>query len=69
MKLCDRCYKLGEYKPGVREITTSTHESYDLCVTCYESVIEHISSPIQETKELEVKEPVKSIRRKRKPKE
>ena len=48
MKLCDRCYKLGEYRLGVREIITSTHENYDLCVSCFDNLIDFINKTSEE---------------------
>ena len=46
MKLCDRCYQAGEYKPGAVNVTTSTHESFDLCTTCFELTLDFINKPV-----------------------
>lgn len=44
MKLCDRCFKKGEYKPSAKEIKTSTHETFDLCESCYQGVADFIQA-------------------------
>lgn len=37
MKLCDRCYHRGEYKPGPHQMKIAD-ENFDLCTSCYESI-------------------------------
>ena len=66
MKLCDRCYSSGEYKPGVREITTSSHESFDLCISCFDAAMDFISKPVIKTKP-ETADPETRTTAKRKP--
>jgi hypothetical protein len=55
VKLCDRHFALGEYKPGPKEIKTSVHESFDVCESCYQEFINFMSPK----KEVPIKNPVK----------
>ena len=45
MIVCDKCCSVGDYKIGTRKVTSSTHESFDLCETCYEELIEYLNTP------------------------
>lgn len=63
MKLCDRCFSLGDHKPGPHIVQIGVEE-YDLCESCKEIVRGSIINP-----EKPDERPKKAKRRpKRKPK-
>lgn len=43
MKLCDRHFAMGEYRPGPKEITTSAHETFDVCESCYQEFVDFMN--------------------------
>lgn len=48
MVICDRHFKNGEYIAGSVTLTTSTHEEFNLCVSCFDSVVDFINKPSEE---------------------
>lgn len=44
MKLCDRCYLIGEFKPGPCVVTIGV-EDYDLCQSCEDEIRDIIIKP------------------------
>lgn len=44
MKLCDRCYHNGDYKPGPHVVSVGVEE-YDLCESCKDEVRASIINP------------------------
>jgi len=60
VKLCDRCFAVGEHKPGPKEIKTSVHETFDVCESCYQKFVEFMNPKKEIKKQKEVKKtPVK----------
>jgi len=47
MKLCDRCYYMGDYRASTKTVAMSSHETVDLCESCYEGLMEYINSPVK----------------------
>lgn len=44
MKLCDKCFNGGDYRPGPHSATLGV-ENYDLCESCANEIRELISNP------------------------
>jgi len=65
VKLCDKCFKNGDYKPSVKTITTSTHETFDLCESCYQGLVDYIQVKDKPV-ELLIVQPVKKKTRRKK---
>ena len=47
MEICDRHFQKGEYCPGTKKITSSSHESFDLCEACYAEFTAFLNPPKQ----------------------
>jgi hypothetical protein len=45
MKLCDRCFQMGNYRPGPYPIILANDEVFDLCDTCHEIIRSLINAP------------------------
>jgi len=43
LRICCRCFTVGDYKPAGKFITTSTHEEFDLCESCFSGIIDYIN--------------------------
>ena len=43
VKLCDKCFKIGDYKPGPCVVVVGV-EQYDLCASCEAEVRELINA-------------------------
>ena len=44
LKICDKCYKLGDYRPSTRQITIGPYETFDLCESHCEEIIKYINA-------------------------
>ena len=48
MKLCDRCFRKGDYKASCEEVITSSDEVFDLCESCSNELRIWIESPVEQ---------------------
>jgi len=49
MEICDRCFNRGEYRPSTKKITSSDHQAFALCESCF---VKHTS--FMENKDLDI---------------
>lgn len=50
LKLCDKCFRSGEYKPGPCVVVIGGIEEYDLCKSCEEELRNMINTEKKQVK-------------------